>query len=234
MKSDNKYTQMQKKQLDIQASKWSITDRDHVVGSFDSHNKWQDYDDFLFKNVETQNKIALDFGCGPGRCIVKFANRFARIDGIDISEINLNNVKVWTQQHNISFIPNLYLSNGVDLSIINDNIYDVVYSTICLQHICVYEIRLNLLKEFHRVLKSGGHICLQMGFGKIGDNQVNYYENYYDAVGTNGGKDVDILDVNNLKSDMDLIGFKNFEYDLRPVGPGDGAHAQWIFFRAQK
>jgi len=61
----NKYTVMQQTQYDLEASKWTLDNRDAVVGAFDEHNSWKDYDNYLFKDINTKNKIALDFGCGP-------------------------------------------------------------------------------------------------------------------------------------------------------------------------
>jgi SAM-dependent methyltransferase len=233
MDLNNKYTKMQQSQYDEHASSWTPEDRDHVVGAFDQHNKWKDYDDFLFKNIDTKDKVALDFGCGPGRNIVKFANSFKQIDGTDISDINLSNAKKWCVYNNLTITPTLYKSNGIDISnILSDN-YDIIFSTICMQHICVNEIRFNLFKEFFRVLKSGGAICKQMGFGDGHPRTVGYYENNYDAIGTNSLCDTRVNDPNELKSDLEKIGFINFEYDIRPVGPGDG-HNNWIFFRAFK
>lgn len=162
----NKYTIMQQTQYDLEASKWTLENRDAVVGAFDEHNSWTDYDEFLFKNINTKNKIALDFGCGPGRNIVKFNKLFNQIDGIDISDINLQNAKQWISSNNIK-IPNLFKTNGLDLSPIVNNSYDVVFSTICLQHICVHEIRFGLLSEFYRVLNNNGNLCFQMGFRTI-------------------------------------------------------------------
>lgn len=232
----SKYTQMQKEQYDNEANNWNIHNRDPVVGVFDQHNNWSDYDNFLFKEKETKNKLALDFGCGPGRSIVKFANRFSRIDGCDISQKNLDNAVIWTKHHNISFEPNLYQVNGTDLTGIDSEIYDVVYSTICMQHICVHQIRCSLLQDFYRVLKSGGFIAIQMGYGDNGSGNVRYLENFIHANGTNGQKDVMITqqDIEYLKFDLEEIGFVDFEYDIRDVGPGDRAHINWIFFRATK
>ena len=232
--SDNKYTKMQQSHYDSEAETWNLNNRDPVVGTFDQHNDWQDYNDFLFKNINTQDKNALDFGCGPGRCIVQFSNRFKHIDGTDISQKNLDNAMDWCQHNNLSFTPTLYKCNGVDLSEITNNMYDIVYSTICMQHICVYDIRFNLFKEFYRVLRSGGSICIQMGFGNIHPNGVKYYDNHYDAISTNGFQDVMIDDVNQIKTDLENIGYINFDFDLRPTGPGDNRHSQWIFFRANK
>jgi ubiquinone/menaquinone biosynthesis C-methylase UbiE len=233
MDSDNKYTKMQYEHYQTNASKWTISDRDIVVGSFDSHNNHKDYE-LLFKDLDTKNMVALDFGCGPARNIVKFWGRFERIDGVDIAQNNLNNAKIWMRHNNIDDSEiNLYLCNGTDLSIINDQSYDVVFSTICLQHICVHSIRYNYFKEFYRVLKNGGYVTAQMGYGLNSPLSVGYYENYIDATSTNRGCDTRVEDPSELQKDLEEIGFTNFQYTIRPVGPGD-THPNWIFFRAQK
>lgn len=222
-----------KNHYEIEASTWSTTNRDPVVGSFDLHNNWKDYDDFLFKDIETKDKIALDFGCGPGRNIVKFNNQFNQIDGVDISQNNLDKAKEWCKENNISNI-NLFLNNGIDISCCQSNYYDIVFSTIAMQHICVYDIRYSLLTDFYRVLKPGGNLCIQMGYGTNSHRKtVAYTDNYYDAVATNGFCDVRIDDPNQIKDDLNKIGFTNFSFDIRPVGPGD-FHANWIFFRVTK
>ena len=87
----NKYTEMQKKQYELDASNWSIENRDPVVGSFDQHNEWADYNKFLFKDIDyCQDKILLDFGCGPGRNLVKYKYKFKELHGIDIAKNKLN------------------------------------------------------------------------------------------------------------------------------------------------
>jgi ubiquinone/menaquinone biosynthesis C-methylase UbiE len=232
--SKEKYAKMQKDQYEATAASWTVTDRDHVVGGFDFHNNWKDYDDFLFKGIDTIGKVALDFGCGPGRNIVKYAGWFSTIDGVDISNANLTNAAIWCKENKLSMTPNLFLNNGIDLSCITtDNHYDVVFSTIVLQHICVHETRFSFLKEFYRVLKPGGSICIQMGFGPKHPRSVDYYDNFYDAEQTNSGMDTRIESPDQLNGDLEKIGFTNFQYDIRPVGPGDH-HNNWIFFRATK
>lgn len=226
---------MQQEQYDRDASHWSVENRDPVVGSFDKHNAWQDYDDFLFKGVaDTAGKTALEFGCGPGRNIVRFNRQFKQIDGVDIADTNLKNADIWCRQNGISNMPVLFKNNGVDIAAVADAAYDVVFSTICLQHIPVYDVRFGLLQEFHRTLKSGGALCFQMGF----DNWVRkgfseYYANTFDAIGTNGIHDVCITDIAQIRKDLETIGFGAIETDLRPVGPGD-VHHHWLFVRAVK
>ena len=63
-----------------------------------------------------------------------------------------------------------------------------------------------------------------------------YYDNIYDAVHTNGGMDVSILetDVDHLRDDLaEKIGFKLYDPVLTEMGPGD-THQQWIWVKVQK
>ena len=232
---NNKYTAMQKQSYQNAASIWNIHNLDPVVGSFIAHNNWEDYDTFLFKDFENLNtKSVLDFGCGPGRNLVKFSDRFARIDGVDISETNLKNAVTWIKHNNKDENKHkLILCNGVDLKNIQDEQYDIVMSTIAMQHICVYDIRYSYLKEFHRVLKPGGYITIQMGYGSPSPRTVDYYANNYDAVSTNRECDTEISHFSQVENDLIKIGFKSFNHYIRPTGPGD-CHPAWIFFNAQK
>lgn len=234
---NNKYTLMQRNQYQSDATHWTIYNLNPVVGTFNAHNEWSDYD-FLFKDIDNlETKTVLDFGCGPGRNLVKYSSKFIRIDGIDIGEKNLENALLWVKHNNIDPEKHkLILCNGIDLNSIGNEEYDIVMSTICMQHICVYDIRFNYLKEFYRVLKSGGYITIQMGYGiPLPENKitVDYYDNNYEASSTNGACDTNISDYKQVEKDLLSIGFKNFNYYIRPTGPGDG-HPNWIFFNAQK
>lgn len=229
---ENKYTTMQLNQYNALASKWSESNRNPVVGSFDGHNEWSDYEN-LFINLENQSDlIGIDWACGPGRNIVRYKGRFSRLDGVDISPVNIEKAKGYLENNKITD-SKLYVSNGVDLDIIESNTYDFAMSTIALQHICVYDIRLSILSDIYRILKPGGMITFQMGFGSPSPRTVGYYENFYDAQGSNRICDVCVESPEQINQDLIKIGFKEFKYIIGKVGPGD-VHPNWIYFNAIK
>lgn len=241
-----KYIDMQKNHYENEASRWTLENKNPVVGGYHKHNNWSDYDEYLFKNIgDTSNSIAIDYGTGPGRNIIKFHQKFKRIDGVDIGVKNIENAKLNLQDAGITD-SNLFVCNGSGTQC-QDETYDVWFSVICLQHIACYDIRFSILTDAHRILKDGGHICFQMGFGGRNTEGSNYkkytrnntlyttgyYENDYDAKTTNGFHDVTVENESQIVDDLTKIGFKNISLDLRPTGPGC-SHRQWIFVRGQK
>ena len=103
---EHKYSLMQQIEYEANAKKSSYINksiRDSVVGSFEKQNSWKDYDKYLMKyiNKNYKNKIALDFGTGPGRNIVKYNKKFKRIDGVDISAENINNANKYLASQGI-------------------------------------------------------------------------------------------------------------------------------------
>lgn len=233
--SEETYLQMQENYYNIQADRWTLAFRDPVVGSYDKHNAWGDYDEFLFKDFDTTDLVSLEYGCGPGRNLIRFNNRFKRVDGVDISKINLEKATINLTNAGISG-NNLLYCDGKSIPC-DDEQYDVVFSVICFQHICCHSVRYKILEDCFRVLKAGGKLCFQMGYGGKPDhpkvNVSSYYENVTAARSTNGTHDVSITNVADIESDLTKIGFEDFVFDLRPTGPGDN-HANWIFIQATK
>lgn len=224
---DNPYTQMQQAVYDIKAEEMGQGNHSH-------HNDNPDYWDILVSDTVKgmRNKIGLDFGCGTGRNIINLWDRFARFDGVDISAPLLNKAR---ELLNEAGVPKerskLIHCNGVDLSDIPDSSYDFIMSTIALQHIPVYDIRFSYLSEFFRVLKPGGLLSFQMGYGVV-EMSSPYSENCWNAAGTNSVHDVRIEDPMQVEADLVMIGFEDFSFVLRPSFAD--RHPQWIFVKARK
>lgn len=233
------YTRMQRKQYLRDAKNSKVIPgqliEDYVVGSWQEQDKWVDYETYLMKYVLPQdNLLALDFGCGPGRNIRTWSDWFQRIDGADISSTNLSNARIFLKDQipEIKW-PNLFLTSGPNCGDAPSQVYDFVFSTICLQHICSHSVRFSILQDMFRILVPGGRISVQMGFGSPSPLTVGYFEDNFSAVATNRGCDTEISTPDEPRQDLENIGFENFEYWIRPVGPGD-FHPSWIFFTATK
>ena len=225
--TENKYTKMQKAQY---AS---------GTNNHENHNANSNYWDILLSDLkDKQNwdgKIALDFACGKGRNVTNMLNLcdWARVDGIDISEGNISHNKNEYQSQN----SNWYCNNGTDVSQLNDNEYDFIMSTIALQHIPVYDIRKSLITDLLRTLKPGGIFSFQLGYGEglespIGP-RVSYFENHYDAPGTNSICDVRVHTEEEVINDLKEIGFVNITTEVRE-SYDDSGHPQWIYVKCYK
>jgi ubiquinone/menaquinone biosynthesis C-methylase UbiE len=231
LSSENKYTLMQKKKYDREGTQVGkgMDKENHKF-----HNDNPDYWNILVKDVELnyKDKIGLDFACGCGRNILNLWKNFKRFDGVDISP---NLIKLTKKNLLNENIPedrfSLFVCNGIDLSIIENNQYDFIMSTIALQHICVYDIRFSYLSEFYRILKNDGLLSFQMGYG-IGWGRVGYHENFYDATKTNSGCDVIVKNPEEIINDLKKIGYVDIDYKIRSSF-SDG-HPNWIFVKCRK
>jgi len=192
LEATNSYTQMQQRWYDHLAQLDSYRDgsgnlsQPHVLTVYDQY-----YFERLWRYIpDISNKAVLDFGSGLGRNLVFYTGKVKSIDGVDIAEHNLNLTREWLAHNNYDLDNyKLYKNDGVSLNGIPSSTYDVVMSTICLQHISVYKIRYNLLSEFHRVLNSSGYITLQFLYDTNKANTVDYFSNDLNVIGTNGARD---------------------------------------------
>lgn len=238
-KSVDDYLNMQKNSYEYLGQQWTLDNRDPVVGGYDMHNSFEDYDLYLFPNIDFTDKIALEYGCGPGRNLIRFNDRFKQIDGVDIAESNIDKSQINLAANNI--VPgNLMVCDGKSIPQ-DDNHYDVVFSTICLQHICVYTIRNAIIKDIHRVLKPNGYFCFQMGYGGKDHHHydkdqrtgwVPYFWDYTSATGTNGLLDVSIINLDGFIADITNLGFYEITYKLTDPRPLD-THLNWIWVQCK-
>lgn len=223
----NPYTAMQRTYYESTAD--LMNEQNHMF-----HNANRDYWDILLGDTLTgfRDKVGLDFGCGCGRNVMNIWNRFSRMDGVDISFANLVHAR-----GNIlaAGVPedafHLYACNGTDLREVPSDEYDFVMSTIVLQHIAVHDIRLNYLREFFRIMRADGLLSFQMGFGE-GHGRAGYYENHYDASGTNSAHDTTVTDPAQIVDELEAIGFEAVSHVIRPAY-SDGHHL-WIYVKARK
>ena len=225
--TENKYTQMQKAQ-------YAPGTNNH-----ENHNANPNYWDILLGDLKDKEKwdgkVGLDFACGKGRNITNMLNLcdWARVDGIDISEGNISHNKNEYASQNSDW----YCNNGTDVSELKDNEYDFIMSTIALQHIPVYDIRKSLITDLLRTLKPGGIFSFQLGYGEglespIGP-RVSYFENHYDAPGTNSICDVRVHTEEEVINDLKEIGFVNITTEVRE-SYDDSGHPQWIYVKCFK
>ena len=241
----------------------------HIVGSYRWHENFPYESQLLYKRGDfrfplfetTTEKVALDFACGPGRMVGRMSHLFKRVDGVDISQVLIDEAR---ENHSGS---NFYVSSGDDLGSVPSNTYDFIYSTIAMQHIAVRSIRLKILQEFKRVLKDGGKFTIQMAFNPdfpyvinkgsvtLGDYKVrllkkdnahaSWNENKIDAKETNGHCDVGISygtlpdSIKDFESVFDDVDF--WFYDTRLIfdnlaGEKHGAYwaSHWIFISGEK
>jgi SAM-dependent methyltransferase len=216
-----KYADMQKK--------WYL----NGTSNHEKHNENPDYWAVLLKDVAglPDNSWGLDFGCGKGRNVANLHTfgKFSSLHGIDISPENILYCKNAYDPGVFSFFEN----NGLDLSPLEDGVYDFAMSTIVFQHIAVHEIRFNLMKEIFRVLKCGGIFSFQMGFGSHYSHFASYYDNKYDADGTNGVCDVTVTAPRELIDDLKIIGFVDIETSILDSFD-DSGHPFWIYVSAKK
>jgi len=225
--NDNKYTSMQKGQYHYGTS-------NHL-----EHNNNPHYWDILLGDLKDKEKwnggTALDFACGKGRNVTNMLSLcdWNRVDGVDISIGNIEfNKSQYSSQNS-----NWYCNNGTDVAELSDNEYDFIMSTIALQHIPVYDIRKSLITDLLRTLKPGGLFSFQMGFGEGLDSPIGrrsaYYDNYYDATGTNSLHDVRIHNESDVIEDLTNIGYVNVTTEIREAF-SDSGHTHWIYVKAYK
>jgi SAM-dependent methyltransferase len=106
-----------------------------------------------------QHQDALEFGCGVGRVTRALAKRYDRAVGIDISTEMLDRARALNARvDGVEFIHNTEL----DLAVLGDRRFDLVYSRHVLQHLPSHEIARGYLHEMVRVLRPGGLLVLHV------------------------------------------------------------------------
>lgn len=137
-----------------------------IVGFYEWHENFPYETQLLFVNGDlrypllehTGKRKALDFGCGPGRMIGRMRRLFAEVDGVDISE------RLIAEARRRNPESDFWVSSGDDLGGAQPESYDLVYSTIAMQHIAVRSLRQTILRKMGEALKPGGAVSIQLAF----------------------------------------------------------------------
>uniref|UniRef100_A0A7C4X8S6 Class I SAM-dependent methyltransferase n=1 Tax=candidate division WOR-3 bacterium TaxID=2052148 RepID=A0A7C4X8S6_UNCW3 len=126
-------------------------------------------------DINIKKDKALDFGCGVGRLTQALCEYFNECIGVDISSYMLqlaNRYNKYPQR--CKYI----LNCESDLKIFPDETFDFIYSNIVFQHL-EPRFTLGYIKEFIRVLKTGGLIIFQVTTRIIGfENKFRRALNY--------------------------------------------------------
>jgi 2-polyprenyl-3-methyl-5-hydroxy-6-metoxy-1,4-benzoquinol methylase len=134
----------------------------------------------------------LDFGCGVGRLMEPLANEGYQVDGVDISARMLE----YAQANPALSRSRFFRSNGDDLGDAPAGAYDLVYSYLCMQHICSRSVRNELLAAMRRALKPNGMVLVQVHFYRdhraatVPSPHVPWSADNFGASGTNSEADV--------------------------------------------
>jgi len=211
---------------------WSLQNKNPVVGWYHEHMAFPEYDTVLFRDLPlTGNEVVLEYGCGPARNIIKWNKKFARIDGVDIAPGCIEKAKVHLAAERLPE-PNLWVNDGSNLEMVPGEQYDIVFMVISHQHITSRSVRMNLYREFLRVLKPGGYLCFQTGFGPGHPRSVDYFADTFNTEADFVDKDVRVEDVEHLKNDLVTCGFNWIGHKLTRTCKDE--HPLWIWVQCQK
>jgi SAM-dependent methyltransferase len=237
-----------------------MLNNEHLLGTsyYERHDLNPLYWDYLLGPIKEnpglwENKKAFDLGTGLGRNVtnlLKLAN-WNRIDAVDLSKKNVDQCTA-TFEEKCKF----HKVSGRNLKIFKNEQFDFVISSLLFQFLAVYELRYKLMEEVYRTMKNYGVFTFQMGYGSnihernypdkffclmrtgtltvpVNLKVANYYDNIYDAIGSNGEYDVRVTSPEQIISDLTKIGFKNITYKIEK-SYDDYIHTQWIYVQCSK
>ncbi len=108
--------------------------------------------------LPASRRKALDFGCGIGRLSQALAGYFEEVHGVDIAPSMIRQARDYNA-HGTRCV--YHLNHAPSLELFGDNVFDLVYSSITLQHI-EPEYSTRYIREFVRVLVPGGALVFRL------------------------------------------------------------------------
>jgi ubiquinone/menaquinone biosynthesis C-methylase UbiE len=124
------------------------------------------------------SRRALDFGCGVGRITQALAPHFAEVCGVDIAPSMIDLARQWNRYAGTC---TYIVSDTDDLPLFGDQSFDLIYSTLVLQHM---EPRYSkgYLREFLRLLAPNGLLIFQLPAEPVGPAPVPSRDRLKDIV----------------------------------------------------
>jgi len=107
----------------------------------------------------SKDQVMLEIGCGIGRMTETFAELFGEVWPIDVSEEMIEKARARLKTCTNVFP---HVSNGIDLSLFDDEKFDFVYSYLVFQHLPSPDLIINYVQEVGRVLKPKGVFRFQV------------------------------------------------------------------------
>lgn len=224
-----------------------------IVGNYEWHQEFP-YEQYLFYNqnnaplVDFANARVLDFGGGPGRMVERARKLFKQVDSVDISE--------YATAYARATFPgsNFYVSSGIDVGDVPENTYDIVFSTIAIQHIPCKAVRLNIFRGIYNSLKVGGYMSIQVAYNPThvagvwspDTEHASYDSDFFNAKATNGHADmvinandlatveVDMTDIFDNKPTLRLVNVNTKYSNLNGKYHAPYWASDWLFIQVQK
>lgn len=238
------YLSMQRRQYEYRAGMAKVH-KDHieneaVVGSYADQERFP-YDENILKYFtgDTSKLSILEYGCGPGRNLVRLSKRFGHVAGVDISAKNIENARKLLELNKVKSF-DLIVTTGDNIP--TQDQYDLVFEVICLQHICSYSIRKRILADMVRCCKYGGIVVLQFGYNTKtlpkSNHNTRFYADYYDdqLIGiedTNGAADCCVTDIEQPVKDLLELGLSDIKtWETATVN--DVNHDSWLWLKGTK
>jgi len=124
----------------------------HILDNYRSRANW---------NVDVSELALLDVGCGVGRVMECFTQHgVGSIDGADVSQAMLSHARQSPMLEGSRF----FETDGTNVGGVEPEAYDIVYSCLCMHHICMRQTRLKIVEAMARALKPTGMVWLEYGF----------------------------------------------------------------------
>ncbi|MBW2206122.1 MAG: class I SAM-dependent methyltransferase [Deltaproteobacteria bacterium] len=150
--------------------------------------------------VDENTRIA-DFGCGPGLYTTLFAEKNADVTGIDFSERSIRYAKEVADQKGLDI--NYFQQNYLEFE--TENKFDLITMIFCDFCALSPSQRKTLLGKFHKFLKPGGSVLLDV-------HSLNTFDNR-EEVAT-----YELNQLDNFWSPENYYGFLNvFKYDKEKI-----------------